>query len=176
MWMRPHRWETAISARLTKLAALTDEDGALTRLYLSPAHRSAADLVIQWLREAGMSARVDSVGNVVGRYEAERPHARTLMLGSHIDTVRRAGSYDGNLGVVTAIEIVDRLRRQGRRMSFAIEVVAFGDEEGVRFPTALGGSRALAGALRSGDPRRARRGGDFPPRGARSHSGATRRA
>ena len=134
-----------ISARLTKLAALTDEEGALTRLYLSPAHRGAAELVIQWMHEAGMSARVDSVGNVVGRYESDRQHARTLILGSHIDTVRRAGSYDGNLGVVTAIEVVDRLRRQGRRMSFAIEVVAFGDEEGVRFPSALGGSRALAG-------------------------------
>ena len=95
--------------------------------------------------DAGMSARIDSIGNVVGRYEADRPHGKTLILGSHIDTVRRAGSYDGNLGVVTAIEIVDRLRRQGRRLSFAIEVVAFGDEEGVRFPSALGGSRALAG-------------------------------
>ncbi len=135
----------SISARLTRLAAFSDEEGAVTRLYLGAAHRKAADLVMQWMRDAGMSARIDSVGNVVGRYEADRPHARTLILGSHIDTVRRAGSYDGTLGVITAIEIVDRLRRQGRRMSFAIEVVAFGDEEGVRFPSTLGGARALAG-------------------------------
>jgi allantoate deiminase len=135
----------AISTRLASLEALSDEDGSLTRLYLSPAHRKAADLIIRWMREAGMSARIDSVGNVVGRYEAEPPHGKTLILGSHIDTVRQAGSYDGNLGVVTAIEIVDCLRKEGRRLAFAVEVVAFGDEEGVRFPSTLGGSRALAG-------------------------------
>ncbi|MBV9910874.1 MAG: hydantoinase/carbamoylase family amidase, partial [Hyphomicrobiales bacterium] len=135
----------AISIRLASLEALSDEDGSLTRLYLSPAHRKAADLIIRWMREAGMSARIDSVGNVVGRYEAEPPHAKTLILGSHIDTVRQAGSYDGNLGVVTAIETVDCLRKEGRRLPFAVEVVAFGDEEGVRFPSTLGGSRALAG-------------------------------
>ncbi len=134
-----------ISARLTQLATLSDDEGALTRLYLSPAQRKAADLVIRWMRDAGMSAQINSVGNVVGRYEADWPHAGTLILGSHIDTVRQAGSYDGNLGVVTAIEIVDRLRRLGRRLPFSIEVVAFGDEEGVRFPSTLGGSRALAG-------------------------------
>jgi allantoate deiminase len=135
----------AISAKLVSLATLSDEDGALTRLYLGPAHRKAANLVIRWMRDAGLSARIESVGNVVGRYEADRPQAKALILGSHIDTVRQAGSYDGNLGVVTAIEIVDRLRRQGRRLPFAVEVVAFGDEEGVRFPSTLGGSRALAG-------------------------------
>jgi allantoate deiminase len=135
----------AISRRLKSLDAISDEDGALTRFYLSPAHRKAADLIIRWMREAGMSARIDSVGNVVGYYEADRPHAKMLILGSHIDTVRRAGSYDGNLGVVMAIEIVDRLRKRGRRLPIAIEVVAFGDEEGVRFPSTLGGSRALVG-------------------------------
>ena len=137
----------AICARLTELAALTDEDGALTRLYLSPAHRQAAELVMQWMRAAGMSARIDAVGNVVGRYEAQAAPAKTLILGSHIDTVRRAGAYDGNLGVVTAIQVVASLHRGARRLPFAIEVVAFGDEEGVRFASALGGSRALAGAF-----------------------------
>jgi allantoate deiminase len=135
----------AIVDRLTKLAAVSDEKGGLTRLYLSPAHRKAADLVLKWMREAGMSARIDAVGSVIGRYEADRPNARTLILGSHIDTVRQAGAYDGNLGVVTAIEVVLRLHAEGRRAPFAIEVAAFGDEEGVRFPSTLGGSRALAG-------------------------------
>lgn len=135
----------AISARLTSLGALSDEDGALTRLYLSPAHRKATDLVTRWMFEAGLSARIDPVGNVVGPYEADRPHVKTLIIGSHIDTVRRAGLYDGNLGVVTAIEIVDHLHKQGMRLPFSVEVVAFGDEEGVRFSSTLGGSRALAG-------------------------------
>src|SRR5277367_3279506 len=80
----------AIEARLAELATLTDEEGALTRLYLSPAHRKAADLVMQWMREAGMSARIDAVGNVVGSYEATRRDAKTLLLGSHIDSVRDA--------------------------------------------------------------------------------------
>lgn len=135
----------SICDRLETLASLSDDEGALTRLYLSPAHRKAADLVMQWMREAGMTARIDPVGSVIGRYEADRPNARMLILGSHIDTVRRAGLYDGNLGVVTAIEVVRRLHDQKRRLSFAIEVAAFGDEEGVRFQSTLGGSRALAG-------------------------------
>jgi len=135
----------AIVDRLTQLAAVSDEASGLTRLYLSPAHRKAADLVLEWMRDAGMSARIDAVGSVIGRYEADRPNARTLILGSHIDTVRNAGAYDGNLGVATAIEVVRRLHAEGRRAPFAIEVAAFGDEEGVRFPSTLGGSRALAG-------------------------------
>ncbi|MGA0564249.1 allantoate amidohydrolase [Ancylobacter sp. VNQ12] len=136
---------TAIAARLEALAAITDEPGRLTRLYLSPAHRRAADLVASWMEEAGMRARIDAVGNVVGRYEGTDPAAKTLLIGSHIDTVRNAGRFDGMLGVVAAIELVGRLAAQGRRRPFAIEVVAFGDEEGVRFASALGGSRALAG-------------------------------
>jgi allantoate deiminase len=135
----------AIAGRLEALAAITDEPDRLTRLYLSPAHRRAADLVAAWMEEAGMAARIDAVGNVIGRYEGSDPAVRTLLLGSHIDTVRHAGRFDGMLGVVTAIEVVRRLSAEGRRRPFAIEVAAFGDEEGVRFPGALGGSRALAG-------------------------------
>ena len=77
-----------------------------------------------------------------------RRRADTLLLGSHIDSVRNAGRFDGPLGVVTAIEVVKAAFKAGRRYPFAIEVVAFGDEEGVRFATTLGGSRALAGTLR----------------------------
>jgi len=136
---------TLIAGRLDALAALTDEPHRLTRLYLSPAHRRAADLVAAWMEEAGMAVRIDATGNVVGRYEGADPAARTLLIGSHIDTVRHAGRFDGMLGVVTGIEVVRRLSQAGRRRPFAIEVVAFGDEEGVRFASTLGGSRALAG-------------------------------
>ncbi len=136
-----------ITKRLDKLAALTDEPGRITRLYLSPAHRKAADLVAGWMADCGMSPRIDAVANVVGRYEAASPDAPVLVIGSHIDTVIDAGKFDGNLGVVTAIEVVDRLHRAGRRLPFAIEIVAFGDEEGSRFPSTLGGSRLLAGSF-----------------------------
>jgi allantoate deiminase len=134
-----------IAARLLELAAISDEPERLTRLYLSPAHRKAADLMSRWMREAGMAVRIDSTGNVVGRYRGQDPGPRTLMLGSHIDTVRDAGRFDGALGVVTAIEVVGAAAKAGRRYPFAIEVIAFGDEEGVRFPSTLSGAKALAG-------------------------------
>jgi allantoate deiminase len=94
-----------------------------------------------------MQARIDAIGNVVGRYEGERPGLPCLLLGSHLDTVRDAGKYDGMLGVVTAIECVQALHDAGRRLPFAIEVIGFGDEEGVRFGTTLLGSKAIAGTL-----------------------------
>lgn len=134
-----------IATRLVELAAVSDEAGRLTRLYLGPGHRKAADLVANWMREAGMTPRIDAVGNVVGRYRARDGGPLTLMLGSHIDTVRNAGRFDGALGVVTAIEVVRAASKSGKRYPFAIEVIAFGDEEGVRFASTLGGARALAG-------------------------------
>ena len=135
----------AIAARLIELAAVSDEPGRLTRLYLGPGHRKAADLVAGWMREAGMAVRIDAAGNVVGRLKARDGGSRTLMLGSHIDTVRDAGRFDGALGVVTAIEVVKAAFKSGKRFPFAIEVIAFGDEEGVRFASTLGGAKALAG-------------------------------
>ncbi len=136
-----------IAARLAELAAVSDEPGRLTRLYLGAGHRQAADLVASWMREAGMTPRIDAIGNVVGRYRARDGGALTLMLGSHIDTVRNAGRFDGALGVIAAIEVVKAASKLGKRFPFAIEVIAFGDEEGVRFASTLGGARALAGTF-----------------------------
>jgi allantoate deiminase len=133
--------------RLDELAQFSSEAGALTRLYLTPQHKAAALQVMAWMREAGMTARIDAVGNVVGRYEAAVEHAPALLIGSHIDTVRNAGKYDGNLGVIVGIEAVAQLHADGERLPFALEILAFGDEEGVRFPVTLTGSRAVAGVL-----------------------------
>ena len=94
-----------------------------------------------------MHASLDAMGNAVGRYEGARAGLPCLMLGSHLDTVRDAGRYDGMLGVISAIECVDALNRQKKKLPFAIEVIGFGDEEGVRFGTTLLGSRAIAGTL-----------------------------
>ena len=134
-----------IMARLDQLGAISSEEGALTRLYLTETHKTAAALVAGWMQEAGMATRVDPLGTVVGRHAGAGADAKVLIVGSHIDTVRNAGRYDGCLGVVMAIEAVAALAERGDRLPFAIEVVAFGDEEGVRFPEALSGSRALAG-------------------------------
>ena len=92
-----------------------------------------------------MQAKLDAIGNAAGRYEGERPGLPCLMLGSHLDTVRDAGRYDGMLGVISAIECVSSLNSKKKRLPFAIEVIGFGDEEGVRFGTTLLGSRAVAG-------------------------------
>jgi allantoate deiminase len=135
-----------IMRRLDELAACTEEPGRITRPYLSPAHRKAADLVGTWMAGAGMTARVDAIGNVVARYEGAAPDSPVLVLGSHIDSVPNGGIFDGTLGVLTAIEVVCALNAAGKRMPFAIDVVAFGDEEG-RFPSTLGGSRMLAGSF-----------------------------
>jgi allantoate deiminase len=136
-----------IMARCDELARLSEQPDGLTRVYLSPEQRAANELVLGWMREAGMQARLDPAGNVVGRYEGERPGLSCLMLGSHLDTVRDAGKYDGMLGVITAIECVHSLNSTNKRLPFAIEVIGFGDEEGVRFGTTLLGSRALAGSF-----------------------------
>jgi allantoate deiminase len=135
----------AIRDRIDALAAISAEPGGLTRVFASPEQRQAAALVLGWMRAAGMAAGEDAVGNIVGRYPAERPDAPVLMLGSHLDSVRNAGRWDGPLGVVTAIACVDALNRAGRRLPVAIEVVGFADEEGTRFGAAMLGSRAITG-------------------------------
>lgn len=137
-------------AMLDELAAISEEPHRLTRRYLTPAHKQAANLVAQWMREAGMSVAEDAVATVRGHYarEAEAKGANVaprLIVGSHIDTVINAGKYDGMLGVVAGIMTVEHFRNVGRRFPFAIDVVAFGDEEGSRFPTTLSSSAALAG-------------------------------
>lgn len=137
----------ALLDRIAALSAISDETAALTRLFLSPSHRRAADLVREWMSEAGMAAEIDDAGTVSGRYEGSEPGLPALLLGSHIDTVRNAGRFDGTLGVLVAIAAVGLLFRQGRRLPFAIEVLAFGDEEGVRFPTTFAGSRAVSGGF-----------------------------
>src|ERR1700733_11757423 len=136
-----------IVGRINRLAAISETPDKLTRIFLTPEHRAAAELIMSWMVEAGMSAKLDAIGNVCGRYEGERPGLPCLMLGSHYDTVRDAGKWDGPLGVITAISCVADLHKRGRRLPFAVEVIAFADEEGVRFASTLLGSRAVAGTF-----------------------------
>jgi allantoate deiminase len=133
--------------RCEALARHSERPDGLTRVFLSPELRAATDLVGQWMRAAGMAVRIDAIGNVVGRYEGATPGAPCLMLGSHLDTVRDAGKYDGMLGVVCGIEVVSCLAARGVRLPHAVEVIGFADEEGVRFGATLLGSRAVAGTF-----------------------------
>src|ERR1700741_4026898 len=136
-----------IVERINALAAISEDPANITRIFLTPEHRAAADLILDWMRQAGMTAHMDAIGNVCGRYEGERPCLPALMLGSHYDTVRDAGRWDGPLGIITAISCVADLHRRGFKPPFAIEVVGFADEEGVRFSSTLLGSRAVAGTF-----------------------------
>jgi allantoate deiminase len=136
-----------IVRRIDALGAISETPGQLTRIFLTPEHRAAADLLLQWMQEAGMRAHLDAIGNVCGRYEGERPGLPCLMLGSHYDSVRDAGKWDGPLGLVTAISCVADLHRRNLRLPFAVEVTGFADEEGVRFASTLLGSRAVAGTF-----------------------------
>ena len=139
-----------IVRRINVLGAISETSDHLTRIFLTSEHRAAADLLLAWMQDAGMHAHLDAIGNVCGRYEGERPGLPCLMLGSHYDTVRDAGKWDGPLGLITAISCVADLHRRGQRLPFAVEVTGFADEEGVRFASTLLGSRAIAGTFDEG--------------------------
>lgn len=129
------------------LPPFSDSATGLTRTYLSPAYLAAQDQLAEWMAEAGMTVRRDPAMNLVGRYEGTSPSAPALIIGSHLDSVRNAGHYDGPLGIMLGVEAVATLFSDGLRMPFPIEVYAFGDEEGSRFPAAMLTSRAVAGTL-----------------------------
>jgi allantoate deiminase len=143
-----------IMQRIETLAKISEEPGIITRTFASPAMRRANVLVEKWMRQAGMNTRVDAMGNLAGRHPGDNPNAKTLLLGSHLDTVRNAGKFDGPLGVILAIACVEHLRRRRIRLPFAIEILAFSDEEGVRYQTAYLGSKAMAGGLAASDLKR----------------------
>ncbi|PWF39025.1 allantoate amidohydrolase [Massilia glaciei] len=127
------------------LAAWSDAPDNLTCAYMTAAHKSTAAQLVAWMREAGMDAHIDDVGNVVGRYLSDRLDAKTLMCGSHYDTVRDGGKYDGRLGILLPIAIVRHLHQRGERLPFHFEIVGFAEEEGVRFKSTFLGSNAVIG-------------------------------
>jgi allantoate deiminase len=136
-------------ARCNVLGAVpfSEDHDFLNRPYLTESHRKTLELVRMWMTAAGMSVRLDPLGNLIGRYDGVRPNAAALLIGSHIDTVRNGGRYDGALGVMLGIECVEALAVAGKRMPFAIEVIAFGDEEGSRFPASMLCSRGIVGGV-----------------------------
>jgi hydantoinase/carbamoylase family amidase len=134
-------------ARCDELAAYTEEPGRITRSYGTPALTAARDVIAQWMRDAGLEVRIDAVGNVRGRGQGSEPVAPALLLGSHLDSVRDAGRYDGPLGILVALEAIDYLRHRPQPVPFPVEVIAFADEEGLRFQTTYLGSCALAGSF-----------------------------
>ena len=133
-----------------ELSAFSDpgyaDKGQLTVTYLTDAHRACAQAIVNSMRDCGFDeVSIDAVGNVVGIYRAANASAKTLMTGSHYDTVRNGGKYDGRLGIFTPMACVRELHRQGKRLPFHFEVVAFAEEEGQRYKATFLGSGALIG-------------------------------
>jgi beta-ureidopropionase / N-carbamoyl-L-amino-acid hydrolase len=141
--------DAAFGARILdladRLAEISESPDALTVTYLTPAHRAVAAKLREWMQAAGMSVETDALANLTGRYAGGDPRARTLILASHYDTVVNAGKYDGRLGLLTPLVIIEHLHRSGKKLPFNLELIAFSEEEGQRFPAAFIGSAALTG-------------------------------
>src|SRR5262245_29924229 len=138
-----------VMERCDALGGISEEPDRLTRRYGTEQMRQANAAVAEWMREAGMQTRSDAIGNLIGRYEGSSSDAKTFLLGSHLDTVRDAGKYDGPLGVMVALACVERLHARSERLPFALEIYAFADEEGLRYRTLYLGSSVVAGAFDS---------------------------
>jgi len=136
------------AAMLAEAAEISEPGPGVTRLPFTAEHARAAEMIEGWMRDAGLETRRDAAATIIGRREGTDPGAGTLLLGSHQDSVKNGGAFDGMMGVLLPILAVDMLG--GRPLPFAVEIVAFADEEGVRFPTALLGPRALAGTFDPG--------------------------
>ena len=130
-----------------QLAQWSELPEGLMCTYFSPAHKTVALQLRDWMRAAGLDARIDAVGNVVGRYASATPAAKTLIVGSHYDTVADAGQFDGRLGILTALVVAEHLAREGRQLPFHLDVIGFSEEEGVRFSAPYLGSSAIAGCF-----------------------------
>ena len=135
----------AIMQHCEALAGWSDSSYNLTCAYMTPAHQQTAAQLAAWMKDAGMDVSIDAVGNVTGRYVSDMPGAKTLMTGSHYDTVRNGGKYDGRLGIVLPIAVVRHLHERGEKLPFHVEIVGFAEEEGVRFKSTFLGSTAVTG-------------------------------
>jgi hydantoinase/carbamoylase family amidase len=143
------RNETAFGARILaladRLAQISESPDALTVTYLTPAHRAVAAELRGWMQAAGLRVEMDAVGNLTGRLAAADPKAKTLIVASHYDTVVNAGKYDGRLGLLTPLVIIEHLQRGDQKLPFHLELIAFSEEEGQRFPVGFLGSAAMTG-------------------------------
>jgi allantoate deiminase len=140
--------------RLSELAEIgKHEEGGVARLSFTPEERAAKHLVSSYMREAGLAVREDAAGNLFGRREGRNSEAPAVLMGSHIDSVLNGGDFDGPLGVLGGIEVLQSMGEEGVETERPVEVVAFTDEEGARFSLGMIGSRALAGSLSGEDLR-----------------------
>ncbi len=133
--------------RIAVLEQISESPDFLCRRFATAEHRRANDQVAEWMKAAGLTVQEDQIGNIIGRFEGIENDAPAIMMGSHLDTVVKAGKYDGMLGVLCALAAVEHFAKRGERLPFALEVVGFADEEGVRYHSTYLGSKAITGKL-----------------------------
>jgi allantoate deiminase len=140
---------TRIQQRIHELGAVSDDAHGVSRIYGTRAFIEGGTRIFSWMKEAGLETRTDNIGNIRGRLTSSHPEARTFVIASHFDTVINAGKYDGPLGIIMALDLVENIRSANLSLPFHIEVIAFSEEEGVRFHTAYLGSQVVAGAFKT---------------------------
>lgn len=139
-------WGEVAQKRLAEIALCSEDREGVTRLPFTPQHHAANKVICGWMRQAGLTPSLDAAATLIGRSHQDDRRAAVL-IGSHQDSVRHGGRYDGIMGVALGCLAMEKLRHDGVALPYPVEVLAFADEEGVRFPTALVGPRALAGTL-----------------------------
>jgi hydantoinase/carbamoylase family amidase len=138
---------TYVLQRINELASISEEPGVITRTFGTDAFVKGSRLLARWMQEAGLQTRIDNMGNVRGRLVSLNTNAKTLVLASHIDTVVNAGKFDGPMGVLIGLNLLEQLIQQRTSLPFHIELIAFSDEEGCRFHTTYLGSKVVAGGF-----------------------------
>ena len=136
-----------IMKRINELAAISEDESCITRTFGTKAFVEGGQKVLSWMKEAGLQPRIDNIGNVRGRLTSSNAKAKTLVIGSHIDTVVNAGKFDGPLGVIIGLDVVEQLIQSKQPLPFHIELIGFSDEEGVRFHSTYLGSKVVAGSF-----------------------------
>jgi len=136
-----------ISARINELAAISEDESCITRTFCAKAFVEASKKVMDWMQEAGLETRIDNISNVRGKLPSNINGAKTFVIASHIDTVVNAGKFDGALGVIMGLDLIEQLIKSKAELPFNIELIAFSDEEGVRFHTTYLGSKVVAGSF-----------------------------
>ena len=136
-----------IMAHINELASFSEDAQGITRLFGTPAFLQGSHTVLAWMKAAGLDSRIDHIGNVRGRLASANVHAKTLVIASHIDTVRNAGKFDGPLGVLMGLDILTHIIQLRIALPFHIELIAFSDEEGVRYHTTYLGSKVVTGSF-----------------------------
>ncbi|GAB3971003.1 allantoate amidohydrolase [Spirosoma terrae] len=133
--------------KINELASISEDPSYLTRTFGSAAFMAGSRLIQQWMQQIGLQTRVDAIGNVRGRLVSQNPDAKTFVIASHMDSVVNAGKFDGPMGVIMGLDVVEKIIQSGQSLPFHIELIAFSDEEGVRFHTTYLGSKVVAGSF-----------------------------